>query len=186
MNSGKSTAVLQVAHNYEERGMHVLIVKASIDTKANDQIASRLGMSRKVDILASESDDLFKRINSANPKPDCVLVDESQFLSTAQIDQLQKVVIDLNIPVICYGIRTDFQTNLFPGSKRLMELGNSLEELKTICRCGKKALFNGRKINGKFVFEGTQVAIDGLDAVDYESLCEKCYQTELKQFLQKS
>ena len=99
----------------------------------------------------------------------------SQFFTPSQIDQLLKVTTDLNIPVICYGIRTDFQTKLFEGSTRLFELAHTIEELKTICRCGKKALFNGRKINNKFIFEGTQVAIDGQDRVEYESLCASCY-----------
>ena len=91
------------------------------------------------------------------------------------IDQLLQITVEQNIPVICFGIRTDFQTKLFTGSARLFELAHTIEELKTICRCGKKALFNGRKVNGKYTFEGTQVAIDGLDSVQYESLCASCY-----------
>lgn len=182
MNSGKSTALLQVAHNYEERGMHVLLIKAEIDSKGNDHIISRLGMDRKVDILANDSIDLYKTITQWDKDVEnisCVLVDEAQFLSKKQVDQLFNLTVYDKIPVLCYGLRTDFQTNLFPGSERLFALAHSLEELKTICRCGKKAMMNGRKINGKFVFEGSQVAIDGAQDVTYESLCGDCYFKEL-------
>jgi thymidine kinase len=178
MNSGKSTAVLQVAYNYEERGMHVLLIKPAIDTKGNDQIVSRLGKTRKVDILATPDIDIARAVAQWNKdveKVDCIITDEAQFFTPEQVDQLMQIVVEQNIPVICYGIRTDFQTKLFSGSTRLFELAHTLEELKTICRCGKKALFNGRKINGSFVFEGTQVAIDGQDSVEYESLCASCY-----------
>ena len=178
MNSGKSTAVLQVAHNYEERGMNILLIKPSVDTKGNDRIVSRLGADRKVDILATPELNLTKMVKQWHKDVEpigCIITDEAQFFTTEQISQLLEVAVILNIPVICYGIRTDFQTKLFPGSLRLMELAHSLEELKTICRCGKKAIFNGRKINGKFVFEGDQVAIDGEQETEYESLCANCY-----------
>ena len=181
MNSGKSTALLQVAHNYEERGMHVLLVKPQIDSKGNDTIVSRLGLSRKVDLLIDETIDVHAAIKQYSrdvEKIDCVLVDEAQFLSKTHIDQLFNLTIQQNIPVICYGLRTDFQQELFPGSQRLFALAHSLEELKTICRCGSKALFVGRKINGKYTFEGSQVAIDGEEEVTYESLCGSCYLQE--------
>ncbi|NBU33223.1 thymidine kinase [bacterium] len=178
MNSGKSTAVLQVAYNYEERAMHVLLIKPAIDTKGNDQIVSRLGATRRVDILATPELDIFAVIAQHNKdveKISCVIADEAQFFTAQQIDELLRVTTGLQIPVICYGIRTDFQTKLFSGSIRLFELAHTLEELKTICRCGKKALFNGRKINGSFVFTGSQVAIDGNENIEYESLCATCY-----------
>ncbi|CAN5446540.1 thymidine kinase [soil metagenome] len=178
MNSGKSTAVLQVAHNYEERGMHVLLIKPAVDTKGNNQIISRLGAERKVDILATPDIDLEKVIKQWHKDVEpvsCVIADEAQFFTGSQIDQLLKIAVLHNIPVICYGIRTDFQTKLFPGSLRLMELSHSLEELKTICRCGKKAIFNGRKLDGVFIFKGDQVAIDGEQSIEYESLCAECY-----------
>ncbi len=178
MNSGKSTAVLQVAHNYEERGMNVLLVKPALDTKGSDKIISRLGAERKVDILATPDIDLEKAISQWHKDVEpvgCVITDEAQFFTTEQINQLMRLAVRNDIPVINYGIRTDFQTRLFPGSARLMELAHSLEELKTICRCGKKAMFNGRKLDGKFVFQGDQVAIDGEQSVEYESLCGKCY-----------
>jgi len=175
MNSGKSTAVLQVAHNYEERGMKVLIMKPAVDTKGDDQIDSRIGKSRKVDALITPEDLIRNHIKT---KVDCIITDEAQFFTPKQIDEFFDIAVKDNIPVICYGIRTDFQRNLFPGSKRLFELAHSLEELKTICRCGKKAIFNARKINDKFVFEGSQVAIDGSKKVTYESLCGNCYLKE--------
>lgn len=180
MNSGKSTAVLQVAHNYEERGMKVLIVKPTIDTKGNDQISTRIGIGRPVDVLLNPDDTLNLAVTKQSPNKkvedyDCIITDEAQFFTESQIEEFFNIAVKQNIPVICYGIRTDFQRNLFPGSKRLFELAHSLEELKTICRCGKKAIFNARKINDKFVFEGDQVAIDGSDKVSYESLCGNCY-----------
>ncbi len=183
MNSGKSTALLQVAYNYEERGMNVLLVKASIDSKGNDKVVSRLGVERKVDLLASEDINLFESISQWNKDVEnisCVLVDEAQFLTKKQIDQLFNLTVYTNIPVICYGLRTDFQTNLFPGAERLFALSHSLEELKTICRCGKKAIMNGRKIDNVFIFEGSQVAIDGAEEITYESLCGSCYFEELE------
>jgi thymidine kinase len=179
MNSGKSTALIQVAHNYEERGMRVYIIKPQIDSKGANKIVSRIGAWRTVDKLISSNDDIYKIVEVIQKRPDCVLVDEAQFLQPEQVDQLFHITTDLSIPVIAYGLRNDFQTNLFQGSKRLFELAHSLEELKTICRCGKKAMFNGRKINGRFVFRGDQVAIDGEKHVEYESLCGVCYLKEL-------
>lgn len=175
MNCGKSTAVLQIAHNYEERGMHILLIKPATDTKGEDQIVSRLGTARSVDLLATPDLNIFEEIQNATIKIDCVLVDESQFLQPDQVSQLFNVATTKNIPVICYGLRTDFQALAFPGSMRLFELAHSLEELKTICRCGKKAIFNGRKVNDEFVAQGSQVAIDGEGNVTYESLCGTCY-----------
>ena len=107
----------------------------------------------------------------------CLLIDEGQFLSSDQVDDLLRIALMDDIPVIAYGIRTDFQTVAFPGSRRLLEIAHSLEELKTICRCGRKAIFNARRIDGRFVFDGDQVAIDGVD-VTYESLCGVCYLEE--------
>lgn len=182
MNSGKSTALLQVAHNYEERGMHVLIIKPGVDNKGNNSVISRLGNSRKVDILADSEINLYDTVTQWDKDVElvsCVLVDEAQFITQQQIDQLFNLTVYKDIPVICYGLRTDFQTRLFSGSERLFALAHSLEELKTICRCGEKATMNGRKTDGKFVFEGTQVAIDGLSEIEYESLCGKCYLAEV-------
>ncbi len=179
MNSGKSTALMQVAHNYEERGMKVVVIKPRIDTKAKDKISSRIGIDRQVDHLIDKNEDVRDYIYKLD-NVKCVLVDEVQFLNAKQIDQLLFITIEKDIPVICYGIRTDFKLNGFEGSSRLLEIAHSIEEMKTICKCGRKALFNARVINGEFVFSGNQVAIDGNDEVTYESLCPKCYFEELE------
>ena len=184
MNSGKSTALLQAAYNYEERGQHVLLAKPEIDTKGADQIASRLGVSRTVDFLIAPDADVRALVLEHVARIDggvaCLLIDEAQFLTPAQIDDLLRIVVDDGIPVLAYGIRTDFQTRAFPGSARLLELAHSLEELKTICRCGRKALYNARLVGGRFVFDGDQVAIDELshETVTYESMCAECYLRE--------
>lgn len=183
MNCGKSTALLQVAHNYEERGMHVLLVKPEVDTKGGGKIVSRLNVTRDVDIIADEKINLYDAITQWHKdveKISCVLVDEAQFLSEQQVEELFNVTIYTNIPVICYGLRTDFQSKLFEGSKRLFALAHSIEELKTICRCGRKAMLNARKAGEKFIFKGDQVAIDGQQDIYYESLCGHCYFAELE------
>ncbi len=188
MNSGKTTALLQVAFNYKERGMRVLIFKASVDTKGGDHIVSRLGVSCKVDQLVTPDMDLLALVRAdseAHGKPACVLCDESQFFTPAQAEQLFLVTVDLGIPVICYGLRADFMLRGFPGSTRLLELAHSIEEMKTICSCGRKAMCNGRKVNGEFVFEGAQIAIDTVDDVEYESLCPQCWYREYRAFLQR-
>ena len=178
MNSGKSTNLMQVAYNYEERGMRVLLIKPSTDKKGGDKLVSRLGVERKVDLLIDDAQNIYDEVNkwqSEKYNIDCILVDEVQFFKANQIDELFKVAVCLDIPVICYGLRTDFKMEGFEGSTRLLLLALSIEELKTICKCGKKAILNGRKINNKFVFEGQQVAIDNVDNVEYESLCGHCY-----------
>ncbi|MEJ1089012.1 thymidine kinase [Microbacterium sp. Mu-80] len=193
MNSGKSTALLQAAYNYEERGQRVLLAKPEIDTKGASQIESRLGVTREVDFLIGENDDARALFHAEREKvrnegadellpsdPEdvaCLLIDEAQFLSADQIDDLFRIAVLDGIPVMAYGIRNDFRTHAFPGSARLLAIAHSLEELKTICRCGRKAVFNGRLIDGRFVFDGDQVAIDGA-AVTYESLCGNCYLEE--------
>lgn len=178
MNSGKSTHLMQVAHNYEERGMRVILIKPSTDKKGGDKLVSRLGVERKVDILCEKKMDIYEEIKKWQEvkfKIDCILVDEVQFMTKEQVDQLFKIAVVLDIPVICYGLRTDFMMEGFEGSTRLLLLAHSIEEMKTICKCGRKAILNGRKINDEFVFEGEQVAIDNIDNVQYESLCGHCY-----------
>lgn len=174
MNSGKTTLLLQVAHNYEERGMKVVIIKPKIDTKGNDKIVTRIGLKRKVDHLIEKDEMLEQYLNNLKDIS-CILVDEAQFLSRDQIDELFIYTKLKNIPVICYELRSDFKSLAFPGSSRLFEVADVLEELITICRCGKRAKFNGRKINGEFTSIGDQVAIDGENEIEYESLCGKCY-----------
>ncbi len=178
MNCGKSTALIQVDHNYRERGMNTVLVKPGSDLKGDNQILSRLEISRQVDIMTGEDDNLFdliKIFDTDKGPVDCVLVDEAQFLTSRQADQLFEVAVLLDIPVICYGLRTDFRLDGFPGSERLLLLAHSIEELKTICKCGRKAVANGRKVGASFVFEGQQLAINGLGDVSYESLCAQCY-----------
>ncbi len=180
MNSGKSTALLQAAYNYEERGHRVLIAKPAADTRGDHQIVSRLGVSREVDFLIEPGASLrqeFERRRATLDGVSCLLIDEAQFLTREQVDDALRIALIDEVPVLAYGIRTDFLTEAFPGSARLLEVAHSLEELKTICRCGRKAIFNARLINGRFVFDGAQVAIDG-DAVTYESLCGACYLDE--------
>jgi thymidine kinase len=201
MNSGKSTGLLQAAFNYEERGQRVLLAKPQVDSKGDDEIVSRLGVTRAVDFLIPRGADLLElfRRHAAGDDPAaliehvdavvkpvaCLLVDEAQFLEPAQVDDLLRIAVLQGVPVMAYGIRTDFRTDSFPGSARLLELAHSLEELKTICRCGRKAIFNTRKVvevRGdeaveRFIFEGDQVAIDGVE-VTYESLCGVCYLEE--------
>ncbi len=178
---------MQAAYNYEERSQYVLLAKPAVDSKGDRNVVSRLGVTREVDFLVEPNDDLrelfqqhaadFESRNSQAIA--CLLLDEAQFLTPDQVDQALEIAVLDSVPVLAYGIRTDFQTKSFPGSRRLLEIAHSLEELKTICRCGRKAMFNGRKLNGQFTFDGEQVAIDG-DKVTYESLCATCYLEKLK------
>ncbi|PFG18712.1 thymidine kinase [Serinibacter salmoneus] len=185
MNSGKSTALLQAAFNYEERGQRVLLAKPSVDTKGDRSIVSRLGVEREVDFTISPEQDVVAAFHAnaaavterTRERVACLLVDEAQFLSPDQVEGLLRIAVLEGTPVLAYGIRTDFRTRAFPGSARLLEVAHSLEELKTICRCGRKAMFNGRLVDGAFVFDGDQVAIDA-GHVTYESLCPTCYLRE--------
>lgn len=192
MNSGKSTALLQVAYNYEERGQRVLLAKPVIDTKGSGSIVSRLGVTRDVDFLIGPDDSVRELFEAAarGKQPDALieevegyppvaalLIDEAQFLTAPQVDELMRIAVVDGVPVLAYGLRTDFQTAAFPGSRRLLEIAHSLDELKTICRCGRKAIFNGRKVGDRFIFDGDQVSIDG-EGVTYESLCGLCYMEE--------
>ncbi|HET6924700.1 MAG TPA: thymidine kinase [Candidatus Saccharimonadales bacterium] len=178
MNSGKSTALLQAAYNYEERGMRVLIIKSAVDTKGGAAIVSRLGTTRNADILLRHDEPIRAQLDelAARHRLHCVLVDEAQFLAPEQVEELFWFAVEADVPVMAYGLRTDFSTKAFSGSPRLLELAHELQELKTICRCGKKAVLNGRKIDGKFVTEGGQVAIDDAPNIEYEALCAADYQ----------
>lgn len=177
MNSGKTIGLLSVAHNYERNGKNVLLIKPGVDTKAGLSVISRIGPKRKVDVIASQNTNLLTSFDKYNKKQkiSCVLIDEAQFLSKEQVNQLHSIATTRNCPVIAYGLRSDFLTNMFPGSKRLFELSHSIEELKTVCGCERKAIFNARKVNNKFVSDGDQTAIDGQDQVSYEPLCSECY-----------
>lgn len=180
MNSGKSDTLIKVAFNYEECGLKVAIIKPSVDTRGSSYVYSRTGYQRPTDILASPDTNLKEALklyinDNSIQKLNCVLVDEAQLLSPQQVDQLFDIAKNDDISVIAYGIRTDFRTNLFPGSERLFALADSIEKLPTMCRCGSQAEFNCRKNNGEYVFDGDQVAIDGDGAITYEPLCGKCY-----------
>lgn len=183
MNSGKSDTLIKTAYNYTERGLDIIITKPSIDTKGGSNIVTRAGAKRAIDIIATPQTNLRLAINefakdNKLTKLSCILVDEAQFLTSDQVDQLYEVAKIDNISVITYGLRADFRTELFPGSKRLFELVDNIEKLPTMCSCGSQAEFNCRMNNGEYVFDGDQVAIDGNDLVTYNSLCGVCYRKE--------
>jgi len=177
MNSGKSDTLIKTAYNYKERDLKILVIKPKVDTKSERTVVARGGHSCKVDILADSDTNLTTEIKKYNNLA-CILVDEAQFLTEKQISELYLCAKIDNISVICFGLRADFQTKMFPGSKRLFEIADNLEKLPTMCFCGAQAEFNTRKINGKYVFKGEQVAIDGDDTVTYDSLCGSCYVRE--------
>jgi thymidine kinase len=174
MNAGKSTAMLQSSYNYRERGMHTFVLTPAIDTRAGiGRVRSRIGLEASAKTFAAE-DDLFAltRAEHMRQKVSCVLVDEAQFLSRAQVDQLSEVADSLDIPVLCYGLRTDFQGNLFLGSERLLAVADNLSELKTICHCGRKATMNLRvDASGRAVREGEQIEIGGNER--YVAVCRR-------------
>ena len=173
MNCGKTVHLLQTAHNYEENNLKAVIIKPSVDLKGGRNVVTRIGLKRRVDLLLSPRMNVREKLDLTDVS--CILVDEAQFLQPHQVEDLWKIAKLTDIPVICYGLRTTFKSKFFIGSKPLMELADELEELVTICSCGSKAKFQGRKVNGKFVTDGAEVAIDGFDNVTYEPLCGKCY-----------
>ncbi len=170
MNAGKSTALLQVAHNYEEQGQKVQLYTAAIDSRYGvGRVTSRLGPQRQVDIFDAATDFLAEV-----PQVACVLVDEAQFLSTVQVQQLHQLAQVKGVPVICYGLRSDFRGEPFPGSAYLLALADDIEELKNICTCGKKATMNIRvDENGKRIKQGEQVSIGGNER--YRQACGRCF-----------
>jgi thymidine kinase len=169
MNAGKSTALLQVAHNYEEREQSVALFTAAIDTRYGaGRIVSRLGVTRAAELFDQQTD--FPAVLLARPFPSCVLIDEAQFLTEKQAVDLHRFAHVEGVPVIAYGIRSDFQGHAFPGSRALLTLADDLEEMKTVCRCGRKATFNMRvDDSGQRVTEGAQVEIGGNER--YEAVC---------------
>lgn len=174
MNAGKSTSLLQSSYNYRERGMNTFVLTAAIDNRSGvGKVSSRLGIESDAHIF-SDTDDLAKMIANVHQqqKQHCILIDESQFLSKEQVRQLTYVVDILGIPVLCYGIKTDFQGELFPGSQYLLAWADKLIELKTICHCGRKANMILRlDENGQAIQEGAQVEIGGNES--YVSVCRK-------------
>ena len=177
MNSGKSDTLIKTAYNYEERGLKVLVIKPSLDTKGNDKIVARGGHTRKADVLASSDMDLRDVVRS-HADIACIVVDEAQFLTPMHISQLYEIAKLDDISVICYGLRADFLTHLFPGSGRLFEVADNIEKLPTMCFCGAQAEFNTRKVDGSYVFSGDQVAIENGADIIYDSLCGTCYVRE--------
>lgn len=174
MNAGKSTGLLQAAHNYRERGMTPYLLTAQFDKRAGDgRIASRIGIGEKADTF-SDTDDLFSRLAARQKEGPvaCVFVDESQFLTESQVWQLARVVDDLGLPVMCFGLRVDFRGKLFPGSAALLALADEMREVRTICHCGKKATMVVRMdAEGKALLDGAQVQIGGNET--YVSLCRR-------------
>ena len=172
MNAGKSTALLQAAYNYEERGMRVLLFTAALDNRSGaGVIASRLGLARQVPTFGPET--VFER-GLIEGDIACVLIDEAQFLTPLQVRQLHRLAHTGSVPVLCWGLRSDFRGQAFPGSAALLTLADVLEEMKSICACGKKASFNMRiDERGRRVTEGEQVLIGGNDR--YRAVCPGCY-----------
>lgn len=172
MGSAKTLNLLAVAHSYQLQQKKVLVLKPQLDTRfAADSVRSRSGLEKPADLLVTDE----TRLDPNILKPlSCILVDEAQFLHPSFIDHLREISRDLNIPVICYGLRTDFRTQLFPGSKRLLELSDSIEEIKNTCHyCNRKSIFNMRMINGKGVLEGPQILLGAEET--YLSVCSGCY-----------
>ena len=173
MNAGKSTALLQVAHNYEERGHRVLLYTAAVDNRYGEGfITSRLGPQRQVQTFSPETDFLADLL--ANPGVACILVDEAQFLTKAQVWALHEIAHVRHVPAICYGLRTDFRGELFPGSAALLGLADELDEMRTICDCGRRATMNMRvDAENRKVTEGAQVEIGGNAC--YRAVCGRCF-----------
>jgi thymidine kinase len=180
MGCGKTIDLLKTAYNYEERGQKVLLFTASKDTRNGvGKIKTRVGLERDA-IAIDDNMDIYKYILTYPQKIDCILVDEVNFLKKEHIDSLSDVVDFLKIPVMCYGLRSDFLTNVFEGSKRLLEIADSIQELKTICECGRKAIINMRISDGKVVTEGEQFLVGGNES--YKAVCRRCYKDYISNF----
>ena len=174
MGSSKTAQALITKYNYEENDLNVWLIKPSADTRDGAEVLrSRIGLEAKVDVITPDVDVHKLFADTKKGCCDVVIVDECQFMTESQIDQLRAVVNDFNVPVLCFGLRTDFQTHLFPGSRRLMELADCIEEIKTMCDCGAKATVNARINNGYIVTEGAQVVLGGNDS--YIAMCHRCY-----------
>ena len=180
MGSSKSAQALITRFNYEERGMKVWLIKPGTDTRDGiATIRSRIGLRADADVLGAD-DSIRKAYDqrlSEKRRTDVIIVDECQFLTPSQVDELRDIVDEEDIPVLCFGLRTDFLTHLFPGSLRLFELADSITEIKTICDCGKKATVNARISNGRVVTEGEQVLLGGNDT--YLAMCHSCWKKRI-------
>ena len=178
MGSSKSAQALITKFNYEELGMTVWLIKPSIDTRDGaDLIRSRIGLECRAAVITPEQD--IKEAYRAAGRHDVIIADEAQFFTPAQIDQLRDLVDEEDLPVLCFGLRTDFLTHFFPGAQRLMELADSLTEIKTVCACGRKATVNARiDGEGRIVTEGSQVLLGGNDS--YIAMCHKCWKDKIR------
>ena len=179
MGSSKTAQALTTKFNYEERNMKVWLIKPAIDTRDGESVVkSRIGLSAPCDAI-DKDEDLFKTFVTKHSDVDVIIADECQFFTEAQIDGLRRIVDECDLPVLCFGLRTDFLTKLFPGSRRLFEVADSIAEIKTICRCGRKAIVNARiSEDGRVVTKGSQVMLGGNDA--YIAMCHRCYMQEIK------
>ena len=175
MGSSKTAQALITKYNYEENDMSVWLIKPSADTRDGaDILRSRIGLQASVEVMTPQMDIFDRFTQTQKDRCDVVIVDECQFMTPAQVDQLRAIVNEYAVPVLCFGLRTDFQTKLFPGSMRLMELADVIEEIKTMCDCGAKATINARiDSNGFIVTEGAQVVLGGNDS--YSAMCHRCY-----------
>ena len=174
MGSSKTAQALITKYNYEENDLKVWLIKPSADTRDGAQsLRSRIGLEAEVEVIPPEADIYARFLGGKARRSDVIIVDECQFMTEKQIDQLRAIVDDHNIPVMCFGLRTDFQTHLFSGSRRLMEIADTIQEIKTICDCGAKATVNARVNDGYIVTEGAQVVLGGNDS--YIAMCHKCY-----------
>ena len=177
MGCGKTMQLLQVAFNYEERGHKVCVIKPSTDTKNGTKLLTRIGPERETSFCFDRRTNLYNRIKKDYVDVGCVLVDEAQFLTPKQADQLMEVVVKLDIPVICYGLRLNFRLTDggFEGATRLLQIAHVIEELKTICDCGRKATLNTRWLDNRLVTDGPDILIDGTSKIEYRALCAHCY-----------
>ena len=174
MGSSKTAQVLITKFNYEERGMKVWLIKPETDIRDGKKIIqSRIGLASECDAIG-ECDDVYEIFKGSHSDSDVIIADECQFFTPAQIDQMRKIVDECDLPVLCFGLRTDFLTKLFPGSLRLFEIADKVTEIKTMCECGRKATVNARiDGNGKIITEGDQVLIGGNES--YVAMCHKCW-----------
>ena len=175
MGSSKTAQALITKYNYEENDLQVWLIKPSADTRDGvTMLRSRIGLESPVDVIAPDTDIYSTFIATRKGNCDVIIVDECQFLTARQIDELRAIVNNHDIPVMCFGLRTDFQTKLFPGSLRLMEIADTIQEIKTICDCGAKATVNARiDADGYIITEGAQVVLGGNDS--YIAMCHRCY-----------
>ncbi len=184
MGCSKTAQALITKFNYEERNMKVMLIKPAIDKRDGETaVKSRIGLTADA-IAVSDNQDIYKLYSESYRDCQVIIVDECQFLTEAQVDQLDAIVMDYNIPVLCFGLATDFLTHLFPGSKRLFEIAQSITEIKSVCKCGAKASVNARlDDNGNVVFSGEQVCLGGNER--YVAMCRKCWMKHKKEQLKK-